>query len=214
MALTDKNILSEIQLHLLEPDDAGVSIPSGLWTITEIINYCNQRQNRFLKETALLLSQLPIVVTSGQTQITLPDVWIATQRVSWKDNVTGLGNSVAKGSVLESDLAQPGWETTVGTRPLTFSDADAPATLLAYLMPGPPNAGVLTLLCIGLAGALDGTGEIWTVPYEFVPSIKYGVLADMLIKAGRAHDADRAVYCEMRYQEGIEAAKVMMESWS
>jgi hypothetical protein len=79
-------------------------------------------------------------------------------------------------------------------------------------MPAPTVAGELTILCVALAGILDGLGEIWTVPYEFVPAIKYGIMADMLNKVGRALWSTKARYCELRYQEGVMAATLLMES--
>jgi len=48
------------------------------------------------------------------------------------------------------------------------------------------------------------------VPGNFVPYIKYGTMADMLSKEGEAHDEDRAKYCEGRFTEGIELAKMWM----
>ena len=210
--MTDQDTLGEIQLHLIEPNDGGLTWPSELWTAAEVLAYANQRQHRFLKETALLNSQLPIVVAAGQSLVDLPDVWIATARVSWKNGTTGEIVSLARGSVWESDLAQPTWGTVTADRPLTFSDVEPPETLHGFLMPAPTVAGELSILCVALAGILDGLGEIWTVPYEFVPSIKYGILADMLNKVGRALWATKARYCELRYQEGVMAAKLLMES--
>jgi hypothetical protein len=214
VALTDQDILSEIQTAFIEPNDGGASWQSGLWTPAEVIGYCNQRQHRFLKETALLNSQLPIPVPANTTLLNLPDVWVATTRVSWRNNVSRELISLTHGSVWEADLMMPSWTTTSGLRPLTYSDVEPPETLQIFIMPGVAQAGVLTVLCVALAGILDGTGEIWTVPYEFVPAIKYGVMADMLNKVGRAQWATKARYCEMRFQEGIVAAKLLMESWS
>lgn len=211
MSLTDQAILTELQYHLIEPPDLGATWPSGLWTFVEVVGYLNQRQNRFLKETALLYSQLPIVVTAGSSEIDLPDVWIATARVSWDDGTTISNIPIA--SVWEADHGYPGWEGTTASRPKLYSDVDADGTLRARLMPPPTADGIVTLLCIALSATLDGAGEIWTVPYEFVPSIKWGVLADMLNKVSRAMDV-RAAYCEMRFNEGVEAAKLMLEGWA
>lgn len=211
--MTDQDVLGEIQLHLIEPNDGGLTWPSGLWTPAEVLSYCNQRQHRFLKETALLNSQLPIPVSAGQTLVDLPDVWIATTSMSWYNHTTGKKISLSRGSVWESDLAQPTWPTVPGDRPLTYSDVEPYDTLKAFIMPAPSVDGELSILCVALAGILDGTGEIWTVPYEFIPSIKYGVLADMLNKLGRALWASKAQYCELRYEEGVTAAKLLLESW-
>jgi hypothetical protein len=85
-------------------------------------------------------------------------------------------------------------------------DSETP-TLQVQLAPAPTGAGTLSLYYISVGNTLDGTGEIFNTPDEFVPFLKYGVLADMLMKLGRVQDGVRAGYCENRFQEGIELAK-------
>ena len=44
MAITDADQLAEIAWRVVEAD---TTFTSGLWTVTEIANYFNQRQNHF-----------------------------------------------------------------------------------------------------------------------------------------------------------------------
>jgi hypothetical protein len=212
--MTDQDTLNEIQYQLLETPNSGVSWGSGCWTAAEVIQYCNQRQHRFLKETGILYSQLPIQVGAGVSEVDLPDVWIATLRASWRNFTTGQITEVPRSSWWEADHSIPAWPSQTAARPQLYMDTEGSQNLKGHLAPPPTAAGELSLICVALAGLLDGTGEIWTVPYDFVPYVKYGVMADMLNKVGRAHDPQRAGYCEARYNEGVEAAKLMLNGWA
>lgn len=57
-------------------------------------------------------------------------------------------------------------------------------------------------------------GVVFEVPDEFVPVIKWGTMADMLNKVGRAQDTSRGAFCESRYQQGVEAAKLILQGWA
>lgn len=58
------------------------------------------------------------------------------------------------------------------------------------------------------------TGVAFDLPDEFVPGIKWGTMADMLNKVGRAQDTSRAAFCESRYQQAVEAAKLILNGWA
>lgn len=55
-----------------------------------------------------------------------------------------------------------------------------------------------------------GRSKPLPIPNIFYPYVKYGVMADMLSKEGEGQDMVRAKYCEDRFQEGIELAKMML----
>ena len=57
-------------------------------------------------------------------------------------------------------------------------------------------------------------GVAFDVPDEFVPGIKWGTMADMLSKVGRAQDPARAAFCESRYRQSVEAAKMILNGWA
>jgi hypothetical protein len=46
------------------------------------------------------------------------------------------------------------------------------------------------------------------VPDNFAWVVKFGALSDMLSKAGQAQDMPRAEYCERRWKEGIQLARI------
>jgi hypothetical protein len=76
-------------------------------------------------------------------------------------------------------------------------------------MPNPDSNGTLQVHYVPYSALLDGNGEIFTLPDEFVSTVKYGALGDMLTKVARAQDP-RSDYCQQRYRMGIEIAKMLV----
>ena len=66
------------------------------------------------------------------------------------------------------------------------------------------------MIYVALSQILDGTGQQFDIPDDWVPYLKYGVYADMLGKQGRGQDLLRAKYCDQRYQEGIALAQALL----
>src|SRR5690242_2578855 len=121
----DTDILSQIQTVLMEPPDGGVTIPSGLWTSTELVNRLNERSNRFLKGTRILVGEAaPIQVTAGQSRFDLPQDWLTTLTVLWTGQ-DGTTNELVRVDSFEADHGYSPWETTRAT-PAFYMDEDAP----------------------------------------------------------------------------------------
>jgi len=206
MAYTDQALMSEIQAALLEPTiDGGVTWTSTMWTQAEVLQYINQRQDRFLKESQLLISWAQIAVTAAQLRPALPVDWVATVRASWLGSGSTYVN-LPRADSWSADNGLPLWATATATRPTVYMDSETP-TLALQLAPAPTGPGTISLYYVSLGNTLDGSGEIFNTPDEFIPYLKYGVIADMLTKLGRLADVPRAAYCEMRFEEGVELAR-------
>lgn len=208
MSATDQEVLAEIQGQLIETEDDGASWASGFWTVAEVIDYLNERQRDFLKETLCLVTPATLVTVPGVPRHALPQDWIATYDVQWR-TPESVWKELPRSASFEMDLADVDWIYETQPTPDVFSDGDQ-ATLLIQVMPPANDAGLLEILYIAVSAALSNTGVSFVVPDEFVPGIKWGVIADMLTKVGRAHDPVRAAYAESRYEEAVQAAKVML----
>jgi hypothetical protein len=213
LAVTDQNVLNECQYALIETPNNGASWGSGLWTTSEVINYLNQRQFDFLKRTALLMARATLNTIPQEVRQALPSDWITTQRVAWLDAGTNLITEVPRGDGWEADHGIPTWpyDNAPGP-PLLYTDGEVP-NLQLEIMPPTQASGVLQILYVNLSATLSNSGVAFTVPDEWTPCIKWGVIADMLGKVGRGHDPQRASYAESRYQEGVEAAKLALQGW-
>jgi hypothetical protein len=122
-------------------------------------------------------------------------------------------NELPRSDGWELDHGYEAWQRDVVDQPIAYMDAETPQ-LEIQTAPATSHAGVLEVLYVALGDVLSNTGIAFTVPQEFVPSIKWGVLADMLSKVGQAHDPARATYAEARFQEGVVAAQLMLRGWA
>ncbi len=210
MSFTDQEILTQMQYVMIETPDGGATWGSGLWTAAEVVNYLNQRQDKFLKDTQLQFGLANIPAVEGTLQYDLPDDWITTLRVVWIDE-DGSTRELIRSNRWEADNGIPTW-TIVEGPPIIYMDVDTPV-LTIKVAPLPDVDGTIQVQYVPLAADLDGTGNIFTIPDEFVPSVKYGALADMWSKVGRAMDPQRAAYCQQRYMLGVEVANMLLHGW-
>lgn len=214
MSVTDADQLAEVAWRVIETD---TTFNSGLWSVAEIANYFNQRQNRFNRDSKLMLAHQPISFVAGQSSADLPSDWIATQNGSWTPATgasAGIATTVATGDRYAAEKAIS-VTNNPPTRPTIMDDQSAgPLTL--ELFPPPDVDGELDLLYASVLATLGfdpGSPDIFNLPDDVVPFVMYGVLADMLSKDGRGQDLARASYCESRFQEGIALSAILLEGW-
>lgn len=209
MAVLDTQILGELQEILVEPNDGGATWPSGLWTSAEVVDYLNQRQRRFMQETQAVVSRSSQGIVPAVPRQAIAQNWVATRRVAFQP-VGGLPfQALSPGDQFEMDQFSPSWASSPAARPTLYSDAD-PQTLELVILPPTLGNGTLHFLFVEQPAPLTGLGATFTVPDEFVPTIKWGTLEDMLSKVGRAHDPIRAQIAGQYYSFGVEAAKALM----
>jgi hypothetical protein len=214
MAVTDQTILEQIQRVTLEgAGDLGATWPSGMWTLAEVLGYLNQRQNRFLAATGLFWTRAETAVVAGQTAQAAPANWVATVFVAFKKG--GVYRELPKLDTVELDLALPTWPGASSASPKGYYETDG-ATLTTYVVPAPTAAVTdLERYYVALGTALTQNPAVnFSVSDEFVPTIKYGALADMFAKIGPAHNPVLAQACEERWGEGLAMGALMaQEGW-
>lgn len=214
MSITDQTILAEMQRVTLEGvGDLGATWPSGMWTLTEVLGYLNQRQDRFLAATGIMWTVNNTAVTTGQADQANPTNWIATLLVAYKTSA-GLYRELPRLDALELDLVLPTWPGSTSATPRGYYEVDGNTSTL-YVVPIPTDVGsALERYYVALGTALTQAGVAFSVPDEFVATIKYGALADMFSKVGQAANSELASACEDRWEEGIALGSLMStEGW-
>lgn len=214
MAITDQTILSEVQRVTLEnAGDGGATWPSGMWTQVEVLGYLNQRQNRFLAAVGLYWTVTETAIVLAQANQPNPATWVATLFNAYKSGA-GLYRELPKLDVTELDYIDRSWPGASSAAPRGYYEIDGD-TLTTYVAPIPTDAGsALERYYVALGTALTAASVDFSVSDEFVPTIKYGALADMLSKVGPAANPELAQACEERWTEGIELGKLMaQEGW-
>lgn len=211
MATTDQTLLSAVQTVVLEAPNGGLTFPSGLWTPEEVVTYANQRQADLLKRALVTRVRATIPTIPNNTRHQLPADWILSTRVAWQRlPAPGTILGLRRGDELEIGLATPNWEyQPVAADPYVYMDGDTPA-LQIQVAPPSQDAGLLHLCYVAIGETLTGGGVTLTIPDLLVPTLKYGILADMFSKLGRAFDPTRAALCEARYAMGIAASQILM----
>lgn len=211
--ILDSTILGEIQDELVEPNDGGLTWPSGLWTTSEVVDYLNQRQRQFLQETQAIVKRSTQGIVPAVPRQSIAQSWISTRRVAFSPQGGFPFQALSPGDQFEMDQASPRWATSPATRPTLYSDAD-PQTLEVVILPPSLGNGTLHFLFVEQPTPLTGLGTPFDVPDEFVPTLKWGAIEDMLGKVGRAHDPIRAKVASDLWQFGVEAAKALMQGFA
>jgi hypothetical protein len=204
MSTTDQQLLNEVQYASLETPNSGASWPSGLWSADEIASYLNLRQRRLLYETGCVCKRGTLITVPNELRYPLPADWIQTRRAMWLDPGSGV-HPLLRSEIWYLDYGLVSWEETFSKIPLVYMD-DVLPTLEVQIAPASSDGGVLQLLYVAIGAALSNTGVAITVPDDLVPILKWGVLAEMFGKVGRAHDPEKAAYCEERFALGCTAA--------
>lgn len=203
-----REVLTEIQYHMLEPTiDGGQTWQ--LWTSNEVLNYMRERISKFLVETGLMIDRASMPMIAGTSSYNLASTLAELRRV-------GVDNrGLTTCDYWEQDHGTPGWQFLSGV-PTGYlvSPLDQ---LTIQLDPIPIANGTINYHYIRSTPFEDpATSEqsiydfVLRLPANFAWAIKYGVMADMFSKEGEANDPQRAEYCEQRWQEGIELAKLLI----
>lgn len=217
MAVTDQDLLDELQEDLLEPPDLGVTWWSGNWTAAEVLTCLNEVQVDFLNRSQIVLTQTTSATHPNLVRQSLPATLVFPVRVVWQ-GVDGKYRQLPPASHQEADFALPTWPTDASpvNRPLAYTTGDVPRAELD-LLPPVSLPGQLHVLGVFLPTELTGAGIDFTVPDAFIPYVWAGVLARLLQKLTQAENeganAERAAALTAMYEEGIELAKLLLEAF-
>jgi hypothetical protein len=202
VAVLDTEFLNDLQWLLVEPQDGGVTWPSGLWTVAEVLASINRVQSEFLRRTEITAAwEITPNQVAGDPIITVPQDYILALELIFQGPTTA--KPLTRSDEWELDRAIPTWETTTA-EPIVYGDGIADDILDLVIAPTPNVDSRLYLLYVACGAPIsnDGLTE-FTVPDEAVVTILWGVLADLLDKVGRGEDLERARYCHQRFEEGV-----------
>lgn len=208
---TDQDVLTSMQYALIETPDGGLTVSSGLWTPTEMIDAINTAQQWMIREVWPVVSQVVLNTIPNVQRYDLPQDWMETIRVAWVES-DGTTTSLGRDSSWSADYLDHNWTYALGTRPQIYSDSDAPVPQL-QVMPASYDNGVLDVWYGAVPPPLSNTGVAWVLPDCLIPPCKWKALAILLAKAGRGQDLPRAQAAEARANEGLTAAQVLVGGW-
>jgi hypothetical protein len=203
LTLTDRNVYTLLQYHLLEPTSwnpwTGQSLQFGAG---DLVGAVNRRRDEVLSTSGCSITQRLVGATPGR--IVLPDTVIDVRRVAYLPAVGSPSTMWPEDAWGEQSfnnkytIQPPGtpFIYLMSTQPPISFDTDKP----------PIAAGQYELLTVEAGPLLSiATATGLTVPDDWAWVIKWGALADLLSRDSNARDSARAQYAEQRYRMGMAA---------
>jgi hypothetical protein len=211
--MTDRQIINEIQYHLLETPNDGASYGSALYTAAEVQARLMYRYYEFAKQTGYLVKRsTSISTTANQPYVDVPSDSIDIIRIAYP-NSSGTITVIPCGSTMEAqtyvaDLV--GSNSAVDVPYLYTKDVGISADISRITLWPRPNASrTVDIIYIAKPTALASTpdGTALDIPKDFCPFLKYGALSDLFNKSGETYDPQRAALTEEFYNLGIQVAR-------
>lgn len=204
--LTDRDLITDIEYHLIEPitTDFTLATPSltEQFTLNDIVRAIERRRNLFLLLTGLNLSHSQVVYTGDRTP--LSDSIQMVRRVSWL-NSEGVYTPLWRENEESANFLHPGWAIN-GEKPIAYSMFQPPPVTI-QVIPISDDIGTLDLVTVNNPIDLNEVTEVLlNIPDDWAWVVKWGALADLLGRDGQAFDPVRSEYCEKRFEEGVRFA--------
>lgn len=206
-SVTDRDIVTKMQYHLMEPPDGIDSTGiSEMFTHADLVRALQQRRNRFLADTSCVTTaKAAINVPFGQSIIDLDDTTISIVRAVWIDG-SGRYHTLRPSDEYVAGAAFNPWRQT-SKIPRLFSIAAQP-NLTLQLIPEPADNGQLLLWTVETGDNLDTTaganGTVLGIPDDMCWVVMWGALGDLLLRDGIGRDPIRAEFCLKLYEMGVE----------
>lgn len=206
----DTEVLGNVQMSLLEPNNGGASFQSGVWTQAQAVAALTNRQRKFLSETGITIMVAYQTGEADKRRYDLPDNVIDVRRVAWANQADPSAYvELPRADGWELDHGKTGWPTSSATVPETYVESHTPS-LVIEVVPAPTDLGEIELTASADGMAPTGAGIPLSIPDDFTPYLAWGVRADLLSAEYEGNDPDRAAHCEERFAEGIELARILV----
>lgn len=208
-SITDRDLIQQIQYHLQEPLSPTSWVGSEQFTFQGVVQAIQNRRDRFTVETGLVqtISEIPGPPPPSGL-VPLADSIIDVRRVMWKSRPFGFYSILWRMDEFAMTGGNPSWFNIAGLPTDYSTTLNQPLSL--QLMPAPIDAGNVHLITVNSGPILNPTSQatVLGVPNDFVWVVKFGALADLFSQPGPGEDPSRAAYCEARWKDGIELARI------
>jgi hypothetical protein len=204
LTLTDHDIYSRIQYHLLEPQGMNPWVGSLQFSAADLVSAVQRRRDEILSATGCYVVKSLLPAVAGR--ILLPENTLDVRRVAYLPlSITGqLPNAMFAEDTWSEQAFNLGWTTQPAGTPSTyFLSTQPPLSFDTDVAPAyGGNYEILAVLAgqplvATLASSLSG------IPDDYAWILKWGALADLLSREGHAKDPARAAYCDRMYRLGL-----------
>lgn len=216
--LTDTDLYTLMEYHLLEPPTGATWTGTNQFAITDLWQAMSRRRNEMLQLAACNMAEQALAVIPNTATIPLPDVMLDVRRARWVP-AAGLGSpaTLQRGDVLgyqrftynygQTNQPPLRWTLLNGLEAALAAPGELLALQLDTLAPTPSQTQVLAI-----EGGPDFNppgGNPLLMPNDWAWVLKFGTMADIFMKEEEGRDVPRGTYCRQRYQEGLKAMQVL-----
>ena len=206
--LTDTDVYTLIEYHLLEPPTGAAWTGTDQYSITDLQQGCSRRRNEILQAAACNMVEQTISLTPDTTIAQITDLAIDVRRCRWVP-ATGQGAPVTlqRGDMRSFQYFSPAFAQT-RRRPLRWDVIGSPPEQITLDTQVPVPSTLQVLEIQGGPDFTPPTALPLLIPDDWMWVLKFGAMADILSKEQEGKDIQRAEYCRKRYVEGL---KLMVE---
>lgn len=216
LSVTDRELINDINYALMEPQISswpGGWIGTEMFSLEDISSAISDSRDECLKLTACIAQTYTVNATTSR--VTLPVDHIRILRADITPSGQGALPLWAIDQVQLHTTVRATVDPTVN-RPKAYSVSYSPQ-LTVDLWPAPAVLSVLGIQGVKSGATLDptNTATVLSIPDDATVVLKYRALADLFGGDGLARCPQMEQYCEMRYQDGLDAmANYLSILWS
>lgn len=213
--LTSTNIFTQIQNHFLEPPTGQTWTGTPQFTITDFAQSLQRRRDLILQLTACNVGPFSATfgLPTGQSRVYLPDTAsqsiLDIRRIRYIPTIDlGSPSTLYREDGLAFEYFENDFTTHFTDVPFAWDVLAGPPLALTFDAPAnvPNTLDILAMISGG--PVTPPTAVPLLIPDDWAWVLKFGVMSDLLRKESESTDLERADYCEMRFQQGVQ---LMME---
>ncbi len=207
--LTDNDVYTLIEYHLLEPPTGSTWTGTNQFNITDLAQAMSRRRNEILQAAACNVVESTLALTPGVPTAQVTDMVLDERRCRWVPAV-GQGSPVTlqRGDSRTFQYFTPSYAQS-SNPPLRWDVIGSPPQTITVDTNVPVPS---TLQMLGIQGGADftpGTNTPLLMPDDWMWVLKFGAMADVLSMEQEGKDLARAAYCRQRYEEGLKLMREM-----
>ncbi len=205
--LTDNDVYTLIEYHLLEPPTGSTWTGTNQFNITDLAQAMSRRRNEILQSSACNMVESTLALTPGTPTAQVTDLVLDERRCRWVP-VTGSPVTLQRGDSRTFQYFTPNYRQTTQP-PLRWDVIGSPPQTITLDANIPSPSALQTLGIQGGADFTPGTNTPLLMPDDWMWVLKFGAMADIFSMEQEGKDLARAVYCRQRYEEGLKLMREM-----
>ena len=207
--LTDTDVYTLIEYHLLEPPTGSTWTGTNQFNIANLAQAMSRRRNEVLQEAACNMVETSLTMTPNTSTMQAPDLVLDERRCRWVPAASqGSPVTLQRGDSRTFQYFTPNYQQTSAS-PLRWDVIGSPPQIITVdTLVNVPSV----LQVLGIEGGGDfapGGNAPLLMPDDWAWVLKFGAMADILSMEQEGKDLARAAYCRQRYEEGLKLMRVM-----